>query len=289
MIKVVEEVFFRNFEGVKQVRGKWSGTNLSNLRVHLSGRSICNSESKGKSASCAMLRIIYRDQDLVVVHKPPGLLVHRTRISEDRVFLLQQLREQIGQRLYPVHRLDRATAGLIAFGLSSEAARHLNRAFTGHQVQKTYLAIVRGYTPESGQIERPLEKDGSGEMQDARTDYRRLATAELPFPVSRYATARYSLVEVRPHTGRMHQIRRHFNHLRHPIVGDRKHGPRHHNRLWEAQFQCRQMMLLAWRLRLPHPQSGAEMSFQTEPELEMQRMMGVLGFADLIPGPNPQT
>ncbi len=225
-----------------------------------------------------MLRILFQDDHFVAVHKPPGLLVHRTRISQDQEFLLQRLRKQLKQKLYPVHRLDRATAGVIVFALSSEAARLFSTLIQERQIRKIYLAIVRGYTPESGTIEHPLKKDGVGVLQEAVSHYRRLTTAELNIPVSRYPSARYSLVEVRPETGRMHQIRRHFNHLRHPILGDRKHGPRHHNRMWREQFQSEMLMLLAWKLEFKHPYSLAEVVLQTSPEPEMERMMTILNW-----------
>lgn len=228
-----------------------------------------------------MLRIIFQDENYVVVHKPPGLLVHRTRISTEKEFLLQRLRNQLGQRVYPIHRLDRPTAGLIAFALSSEAARAMGLVFQNREVTKTYLTIVRGYTPEEGIIDRPLEKDIDGELQEACSTYRRLKTAELDIPVSRYPSARYSLVEVQPQTGRMHQIRRHMEKIRHPILGDRKHGPRHHNRMWREQFDSAQLMLLAWKLEFVHPFTQQALSLSTEPEAEMQRMAEVLGWGDL--------
>jgi len=225
-----------------------------------------------------MFPIIFQDEHFVVAHKPPGLLVHRTRISTERTFMLQQLRNQLGQRVYPIHRLDRPTAGLIVFAFSSESASALGKIFQERRVTKTYLAIVRGYTREEGTIDRPLEKDIDGELQDACSTYKRLSTAELPIPVSRYATARYSLVEVQPQTGRMHQIRRHMEKIRHPILGDRKHGPRHHNRMWREQFDSAQLMLLAWKLTFVHPYTQQAMEFETEPEAEMKRMAGELGW-----------
>ena len=232
-----------------------------------------------------MLQILFQDEDYVAVHKPPGLLVHRTRISQDTEFLLQHLRDQLGKKVYPVHRLDRATAGVIVFGLHSEAARRFTELMQARSISKTYLAIVRGWTPEQGVIDRPLEKDGLGELQDALTHYRRLATAELSIPVSRYPTARYSLVEVMPKTGRMHQIRRHFNHLRHPILGDRKHGPRHHNRMWREQFQSEMLMLLARKISFIHPFNSKELTIETSPEPEMLSMLDKLGMGNSLPKP----
>jgi tRNA pseudouridine65 synthase len=196
---------------------------------------------------------------------------------------MQDLRDQLGQHVFPIHRLDRGTSGIVLFALSSEAASAIGQDFQQHKVEKSYLAVVRGWLPEVGRIDYPLEKDGSGVMQEAITTYQRLATAELPIPVDRYATARYSLAEIKPLTGRMHQIRRHFAHLRHPILADRKRGDRHHNHMWETQFEMTTMQLLAWRLQFKHPFSGEILHIQTEPDAEMQRcIFDILGWKGIL-------
>lgn len=218
-----------------------------------------------------MLELCFSDPYFVAVHKPAGLLVHRSALAGDRRTLMHALRDQLGQHVYPIHRLDRGTAGIVLFALSSEAASAIGQDLQAHGIQKRYLAVVRGWLPEAGRIDHPLEKDGSGVLQDAVTDFRRLATAELPIPVDRYATARYSLAEISPLTGRMHQIRRHFAHLRHPILADRKRGDRHHNRMWEERFQMTTMQLLAWRLDFQHPFTGEAISIRTRPDAEMHR------------------
>jgi tRNA pseudouridine65 synthase len=218
-----------------------------------------------------MLEICYADPYYVAVHKPAGLLVHRSAMAGDRQTLMRLLRDQLGQHVYPVHRLDRGTAGIVLFALSSEAASAIGQDFQAHAVTKRYLAVVRGWLPEAGRIDYDLEKDGTGILQPAITDYRRLATAELPIPVDRYATARYSLAEISPLTGRMHQIRRHFAHLRHPILADRKRGDRHHNRMWEERFQMTDMQLLAWQLEFQHPFDQTAVRIATRPAPEMRR------------------
>jgi tRNA pseudouridine65 synthase len=223
-------------------------------------------------------RILFQDSRWVAIHKPSGILVHRTGISGDKVFVLQELRNQLGRHVYPVHRLDRGTAGVLLFALDAAAAKALQAELEGEECTKTYLAIVRGWLPDAGRIDHPLEKDGTGELQEAVTTYRCLARAELPIPVDRYATARYSLAEIVLHTGRMHQIRRHFAHLRHPVLGDSKRGDRHHNHMWEREFEMRSMMLLAWRLELRNPFGGELLMMQAEPEAEMVRVMEILGF-----------
>lgn len=230
-----------------------------------------------------MLRILYRDEHLVAIHKPPGLLVHRSWISTDEVFALQMLRDQIGQHVYPVHRLDRGTAGVLLFALSSEVGRLLTEAFTQRQIEKTYLAIVRGFIPEAGVVDHPLAKDDTGELQPAVTAYRRLATATLDIPVDRYPQSRYSLAEVKPETGRMHQIRRHFAHIRHPIIGDKKRGDRHHNRMFAEVLGISMMLLLAWKVSLKHPVTGENLLISTDPEARMLEVFSRLSWEWPLP------
>lgn len=223
-------------------------------------------------------RILFQDADVVAIEKPSGILVHRTGISQDRVFVLQLLRDQLGKHVYPVHRLDRGTSGVLLFAFDSAGARALQASLESDQCKKTYLAIVRGWLPEEGRIDTPLEKDGIGELQSALTTYRCLAKAELPIPVDRYATARYSLAAVQLHTGRMHQIRRHFAHLRHPVLSDFKRGDRHHNHAWAERFGLSKMQLLAWRLQVPHPITHAPMDLEAAPEASMLQAFEILGW-----------
>jgi len=204
------------------------------------------------------LNILYRDDNYIAVDKPAGMLVHRSRIAEEEdLFLLQTLRDQIDQWVYPIHRLDRPTSGVILFALSSEAARQMCGVFEQRTVTKDYLAVVRGYTEERGHIDYALREEPHMPAQEAITDYERLATVELPIPIGRYNTARYSLVRVSPLTGRMRQIRKHFHHIFHPLIGDTSHGEGRHNRLFRDQFDCHRLLLHARRLTLPHPTSGA--------------------------------
>lgn len=225
------------------------------------------------------LTLLYRDAHYIAVDKPAGLLVHRTRISEDNRFLLQQLRDQIGRRVYPVHRLDRPTSGVLVFGLDSEAARRLVQQFEQRQVQKRYLAVVRGYAAESALIDYPLREEAHKAPQPAVTRYRRLATVELPVAVGRYATARYSLLEVRPETGRMHQIRKHMKHIFHPVVGDTTHGDGRHNRLFRERFGVYRLLLMATELGFVHPYSGAALTISAQPDPQLAELFERLGFA----------
>ncbi|MBL4741613.1 MAG: tRNA pseudouridine(65) synthase TruC [Idiomarina sp.] len=215
----------------------------------------------------SLLPIIYQDQHLVVIDKPSGLLVHRSRLANDaKVFAMQLLRDQLGQHVYPLHRLDRPTSGLLVFALDSDTARLVNEQWAERSVEKTYHAVVRGYVDDGGIIDYPLKEEldkiadkdarGDKEAQQAVTEYRCLKRIELPFKVSKkHDTSRYSLVELKPKTGRKHQLRRHMSHIRHPIIGDSRHGEGRHNRFFRDQFGCERLLLAATQIRFQHPHS----------------------------------
>ncbi|WP_158967064.1 tRNA pseudouridine(65) synthase TruC [Paraglaciecola sp. L3A3] len=213
------------------------------------------------------LSIIYQDEYMVAINKPAGLLVHRSMLDKHETeFAMQMVRDQIGQHVFPVHRLDRPTSGVLVFALSVEVARSLNEQFATQTIDKTYLAIVRGHTPEKGEINYALKEKldkiadklakQDKPAQDAFSYYTRLATFELPFAVGRYATARYSLVKLMPKTGRKHQLRRHMGHINHPIVGDTTHGDGKHNAFVRQQFGLNQLALTCKSMQMHHPVSG---------------------------------
>jgi tRNA pseudouridine65 synthase len=196
------------------------------------------------------LRILYQDEWIVAVDKPAGFHVHPpedTRFSiPDHLNCLKILRDQLGRWLYPVHRLDRATSGVLLFALSSEAARELSEKLQQQGMRKTYYCVVRGWVQEKGRVEHPLDEKPSV------TEYDPLSRMELPFAVGRYPSARYSLMEVNLLTGRMHQIRRHFAHLSHPLVGDTVYGDGKHNQAFRDRLGIRQLLLKAYALELEH-------------------------------------
>lgn len=207
------------------------------------------------------LPILYRDDWLVVVDKPAGLLVHRSPVdARETRFALQMLRDQLGRHVYPVHRLDKGTSGALVFALDPATARDLSEAFAGTAVGKWYLALVRGWPDERGEIDHALRPVGDDVLpatgrppQSARTDYERLETFEIPHRVDRYPSSRYALLRLRPQTGRRHQLRRHLAHLSHPVVGDSTYGKGAHNRLFARLYGVRRLMLACVRLELPHP------------------------------------
>lgn len=224
-------------------------------------------------------QILFRDEYLVAINKPPGIHVHRTRMSSDRHVVLQTLRDQLGQYVYPAHRLDRGTSGVLLLALDSDTCRGLMTEFENRRADKHYLCVVRGWTEESGRIDQPVSEHGRrGERREAVTDYRRLATVEVPEPVSRYDTARYSLVEARPLTGRHQQLRSHFRKIDHPILGDSTHGDRHHNRYFRDRFGIRRLMLHARRLCISHPVTGAALTLTAPVDEHFERVAQSFGW-----------
>lgn len=210
-----------------------------------------------------MLPIIYQDKHLVAVNKPNGMLVHRTKIAADAtVFVLQELRNQLGgQKVYPVHRLDRKTSGVLLFGLTPAIVAKLQKSIEEKTAQKRYLALVRGWFPEKIEVDYPLTND-RGKQQEAVTHFRCLEQLEVPIPLGKHATSRYSLIEAFPQTGRQHQIRKHLNHLRHPIIGDRPHGCNKQNRLFLQRWNMTTMLLHAVSLHIPHPEEEVILQLQ---------------------------
>jgi tRNA pseudouridine65 synthase len=234
------------------------------------------------------LEVLYRDDDLVAVHKPAGLLVHRTELDRhERRVAVQLVRNQLRAKVFPVHRLDRGTSGVLVLALSSAAARTLVEAFKAGQVDKSYLAVVRGYLPVQGLVDYPLvEEFGPGlkqqrAPQEARTWFERLGTAEVPMVWQRHATLRYSLALVRPHTGRTHQIRRHFKHIFHPVLGDVRHGDGRQNRWLRELTGCSRLLLHAWRISLPHPGTGERVEVTAPLDRDFRALLERLGWGEL--------
>ena len=209
---------------------------------------------------------------MVVINKPHGLLVHRSRIAaEADVFALQLLRDQINQHVYPVHRLDRKTSGVLCFALNANTLKTMQAKFAEHKVKKDYLAIVRGYFPDNLEVDYPLTNQ-SGKKQEAITNFKLLKKSEVNVPFGKHDTSRYSLIEASPKTGRMHQIRKHCNHLRHPIIGDRPHGCNKQNKLFKERWNMTTMMLHAHLLEFHHPTTEKILTIEANLHSEFERM-----------------
>nr|WP_186475413.1 tRNA pseudouridine(65) synthase TruC [Psychrobacter sp. KCTC 72983] len=212
--------------------------------------------------------IIYEDEYLVAINKEAGLLVHRSWLDKGEArFAMQLTRDTVGCHVFPVHRLDRPTSGVLLFAKSSAVARTLTETFTAHEVSKQYLAVVRGFIPDKGTIDYALSfqpdaiadkfADWDKPAQEAVTHWQCLAQIELPVAVSKkHDTSRYSLVQLTPETGRKHQLRRHMKHVFHPIIGDTSYGDIRHTRFFRTQYDCMRMLLHAQALALNHPITG---------------------------------
>ncbi|MFK7819086.1 MAG: pseudouridine synthase [Planctomycetaceae bacterium] len=239
-------------------------------------------ESAEPDSSAAPLEILFQDDVCVAINKPPGLLVHRTSVASDASeFAVQLLRDQIQQKVFPVHRLDRPTSGVLLFALSSEAARTFAKQFESRAVQKIYTAFVRGHCLDSGVLDRPLcdVRDLRSETRkheterEAVTEFRTISRFELPISDGRHQTSRYSLLELRPQTGRRHQIRRHLKHASHPIVGDTAHGDHRHNKRLASRYQLNRLLLAASSLRVAHPETGQPLELSCDLGVEFSRFL----------------
>jgi tRNA pseudouridine65 synthase len=219
--------------------------------------------------------ILYCDAQVVVVDKPAGMPVHRSRlVNEDEHYLIDAVRERVEGPLHLIHRLDRATSGVLLIGRSAEVAGVLGRQFMQRDVEKTYLAVCRGWPEASGELDYALPgvRENS-ERKPALTRWKRVATIEVPIAINRYPQQRYALVEVSPETGRYRQIRRHFAHLRHPLIGDTSHGRTEHNRLFKQHFSVHRLLLHAWRLEFDHPAEGKRMRIEAPLDAEFTGLL----------------
>jgi len=229
-----------------------------------------------------MLEVLFEDEDLIAINKPHGLLVHRSSIAADTSeFALQILRDQIGKTVYPAHRLDRKTGGVLLFSLNKEMDSAIQTAFSQNLIKKEYLAVLRGHTDPNGCIDYPLKKE-NGTVQVAVTYYETLATTEINLPLGKHETSRYSLVLAKPETGRMHQIRRHFAHIFHPIIGDRPHGCNKQNKAWKEVFQHDTMLLHAKSLSFQHPRSQENILIVAKVQPEFKRALDIIDINPIV-------
>lgn len=229
-----------------------------------------------------MLEVLFEDEELVVINKPAGLLVHKTALAygEEENALIQ-LRDQIGSWVAPVHRLDRATSGCLLFAKNEQVLPSLKSLFMDRAIEKRYLCIVRGIPAQhEGLIDHPLTSERSGKLQEAQSKYRVLMESEQAFDsTGRYPTSRYSLLEVELLTGRTHQIRRHLAHIRHYILGDRKHGDNKQNTYFETQFGLQNLLLHSWKLDFAHPLTQAYLQLTCAPPPHFQAIVEKLGWS----------
>ncbi|MGB0370621.1 MAG: pseudouridine synthase [Opitutales bacterium] len=215
------------------------------------------------------LPILYEDETFVAVHKPSGLLVHRSSLAQDAdTAALQIVRDQLQKHIYPIHRLDRPTSGILLFALSKESAASIYQQLSERSAIKEYWALVRGWVLEPMEIDSELDKnqvypepgkEKEQKLQDALTLVEPMRRIELQHPVGKYETARYSLVKAYPKTGRTHQIRRHLTRENHPLIGDTRYGDGAHNLFFRENFDCKRLMLAARSVRFNHPKTDEEL------------------------------
>ncbi|MBE9396306.1 tRNA pseudouridine(65) synthase TruC [Pontibacterium sp. N1Y112] len=240
------------------------------------------------------LDILFEDDNLIAVNKPSGLLVHPSWIApRGTPNLTSMLKEYLQGTAYTIHRLDRPTSGVIVFGKNKETAQKMNQKFADREVQKTYLCMTRGYTPEGDVIDYALKEkldkladkmsNPDKPAQEAVSEYRRLATVELPMAVGRYDVSRYSLVEVKPKTGRKHQIRRHMKHISHPLIGDTKHGDGRHNKAFRDHFDLERLLLMAIELSFRHPESGELLTIKAPVDPYVDQLFSQFGWSGSYP------
>lgn len=237
-----------------------------------------------------ILNILYQDDYIVAVDKPAGLFVHRSFMDKNEIyFALQLVRDQIGQYVYPVHRLDKPTSGVLLFALNKDVARQMSEMFVNKTIQKTYYALVRGHLLGDALIDYPLKEklDKLGDKyvnrdkppQAAQSYYQSVATASLDVALGKYNSVRYSLVKVLPKTGRRHQIRRHLAHLRHPIIGDINYGDNKQNPFFNQYFGFKRLMLIAKQLEFVHPITKKPMNISVEFDQQWQNVFNALAWS----------
>ena len=238
------------------------------------------------------LEILFQDDDLLAVNKTAGLLVHPSWLTvRGTENLASMIKTYLGgATVYTVHRLDRATSGVLLVAKNKLTAQRLSDDFAKHKVEKSYLCVVRGYAPDSGLIEHPLKYQhdkkaepfarDDKEPQAAVTAFQRLAVVDLPISVGKWPSARYSLLKAMPETGRKHQLRRHFKHIMCPIVGDTNYGEGRHNRLFREHFQLNRLLLMATSLRFSHPSSGETMLLKAPLSAEVEVLFEKFGWSE---------
>lgn len=218
----------------------------------------------------SILNFVYEDDYFLAVDKPANFFVQPPSQSDyfidpQRV-CLYHLQTHFAQKIYPVHRLDSPTSGLVLFAKSQDTAAKLSALFKQRKISKTYRAVVRGFTSESGSIDHALQNPKTKILTEALTNYKTLSHLEVNTAVLKYPTSRYSLVEIFPKTGRWHQIRRHFDMISHPLIGDILHGDSYHNRYFRDELGLSGLWLRATELQFIHPLNGEKIHIKAPPD-----------------------
>ncbi|MBA6155077.1 pseudouridine synthase [Tenacibaculum sp. S7007] len=211
--------------------------------------------------------ILYEDEYIICVSKPNNVVVHHAHHSRnvaDEESLLQLLFKNFEKKFYPIHRLDRKTSGIILLAKETKYVSKFQELFTNNEIQKTYYGVVRGHSPESVVIDSPVKGRDANVYKDAETHFKTIDKTIVDIPVKPYDTSRYSLVEMKPKTGRLHQLRIHTNKISHPLIGDPKYGDKNHNVMFIDNFDCKNLFLHAYSLEFKHPFSEENQLIKAE-------------------------
>ena len=208
------------------------------------------------------LEIIFEDSYFICVSKPNNMLVHHAKHSRnvaEETSLLQLIIDKTGLKVFPIHRLDRKTSGIILLAKETQFVSKFQDLFTNNEIQKTYYGVVRGFSPEAKTIDSPVKGRDANVHKEALTHLKTLEQVTLEIPVKPYDSSRYSLVELSPKTGRMHQLRVHTNKISHPLIGDTKYGDKNHDTMFDENFGWKNMFLHAGKLEFKHPFTNEEL------------------------------
>ncbi|WP_440881081.1 pseudouridine synthase [Tenacibaculum sp. C7A-26P2] len=208
------------------------------------------------------LEIIYKDEFIVCVSKPNNIVVHHAYHSRNVIeeqSLLEKIYDEFGEKMFPIHRLDRKTSGIILLARNKKAVSSFQQLFIEDKIKKTYLGIVRGHSPERLIINSPVKGRDAKVYKNAETLLETIDKTIQKIPVKPYETSRYSLIKLTPKTGRLHQLRIHTNKISHPLIGDPKYGDKNHNIMYQKKFDCYNLFLHAYSLKFMHPLTKKEL------------------------------
>ena len=211
------------------------------------------------------LEIIFEDSYFICVSKPNNMLVHHAKHSRnvaEETSLLQLIIDKTGLKVFPIHRLDRKTSGIILLAKETQFVSKFQDLFTNNEIQKTYYGVVRGFSPEAKTIDSPVKGRDANVHKEALTHLKTLEQVTLDIPVKPYDSSRYSLVELSPKTGRMHQLRVHSNKISHPLIGDAKYGDKNHDVMFDENFGWKNMFLHAGKLEFIHPFTSEKLTLK---------------------------
>jgi tRNA pseudouridine65 synthase len=225
------------------------------------------------------LKVLAETKSIVAVHKPAGFVTYADSKEQIAFAAKERAEHQLKRKLFPVHRIDKDTCGVLVFAPNPLGAKKLTELFRSRAVKKRYLAIVHGLVKERGVINEPLAKHKSKETEPAETEFTRLACAEIEIGGEKRG---YSLVRLDPHTGRYHQLRRHLRFIGSPIIGDREHGNSWDNERFLEKFQVKRTLLSAVHLAFPDREAERMVRLSSRPDEDFLRVVEAFGWGEAL-------